>query len=461
MNVSPTLRDQINRIVKQAAEETEAERCPKCGESPTSEHIAACATEGCPYKKGAQEKESQMGGDYGQENVTMGGGAGMTTTASAEPQAFAAQLRKLASASRYCSENFHQIVDDRPVPEKLAELMAFQTTVDKIAQGEVGKDGLLENTENKYVPGEQTEPHKGKQVVPHKTPVTAMGELEDNRSDDRTGEEWTEDPLRGKKASVSFRRVMKKLAQGEMPGAAPPAPAGPPPAGPPAPAPAAPMPAGPPQPPPGPDPRQVAQQLMAQGALTPEALSQAAGISPEEAAAIIAAMTGGTGAPQPPAAAPPAAPPAAGPGAAPGAAAPPAAAGGGGMPVTASADPAAVFQNALRKIAGEDVSKANISAGKTDKRPEDESAAVPSNPGREFIQSNEGAIAMRHDQGNEQAKKPALNAVLTNKPPVMSDAGSGAASNVDSMLGDKTSSVKNVARAYVAKLAEQGGHPLK
>jgi hypothetical protein len=257
MNVSPTLRDQINRIVKHAAEETEAERCPKCGEIPTAAHKESCATEGCPYKKASQEKESQMGGDdFGQENVSMGAGGGMTTTASASPQAVAAQLRKLAAANRYCSENFHNIVDDRPVPEKLAELMAFQTTVNKVAQGEVGNDGLLENTENKYVPGEQTEPHKGKKVIPHKTPVTAMGELEDNRSDDRTNEEWTDDPLRGKKASVSFHRVMKKLAQGEMPGAAPPAapPAGPPMAAPPAPAPAAPAPAAaPPQPPPGPE----------------------------------------------------------------------------------------------------------------------------------------------------------------------------------------------------------------
>lgn len=131
------------------------------------------------------------------------------------------------------------------------------------------------------------------------------------------------------------------------------------------------------------------------------------------------------------------------------------------MPVTASADPAALFQSALRKIAGEDVSQANISGSKSSSRPEDEGAAVPSNPGREFIQSNESAIAMRHDQGNEQAKRPALNAVLKNKPPVMSDAGAGPAKNVDSMLGDKTSSVKKMAAAYVAKLAEQGGHPLK
>lgn len=456
MNVSPTLRDQINRIVKQAAEETEAERCPKCGEIPTSDHISSCASEGCPYKKGSQEKESMMGGDYGQENVSMGNDAGKM--ASARPQSFAAQLRKLAAASRYCSENFHRIVDDRPVAEKLAELMSFKTTVDKIAQGEVAADGTLENTENTYISGEQTEPHKGKQTIPHTTPVTAMGELEDNETDDRTDEEWMDDPLQGKKASVSFHRVMRKLAQGEMPGAAPPAPAGPPMAEAPAPAPPMAAPAGPPPPPPGPDPRMIAQQLMAQGALTPEALAQAAGISPEEAAAIIAAMTGGTGAPQPPAAAPPAAPPAGGPPAAPmPGAAPP----GGGMPVTASADPAALFQSALRKIAGEDVSQANISGSKSDARPEDEGAAVPSNPGREFIRSNEGAIAMRHNQGNEQAKRPALNAVLQNTPPVMSDAGSGMATNVDSMLGDKTSSVKKVARAYVAKLARQGGHPLK
>ena len=294
---SPPLRKQVDRILKQAADEAS---CPKCGMKMSK---GACP---CGYKKGSegeQEKES-MG-----VNPSVGAGydTGMDVTASADT--FPNQLSKLAGVLRYSSEHFYDLVDDRSDQEKVAELMAFSQ---KLAMEEPPLQShgslvtTLENDAN--TKKEQATPHRGKKMVPNETPTTAMGELENNMNDDRTSEEWTDSPLSNKKAHVlkhAFRSVMQKRAQGMGMGMPAPAPApggAPPPAAggamPPGGAPA-PMPAGPPPPPPGPDPRMIAQQLMAQGSLTPEALAQAAGISPEEAAAVIAAMTGGTGAPPP------------------------------------------------------------------------------------------------------------------------------------------------------------------
>lgn len=451
LHASLPLRKQVNRILKLAEEQaSEAKVCRKCG-SKIVDGKCKCSGEN------ESENESQGYGGIGGADM----GSGMDVTASA---AFTYQLQKLGSALDYAAENIYELVDDRPVAEKLAELAAFQTQVNKIAAGELGtgesemgEGNQLKNTlsNDGLQRQEQVTPHKGKQMIPHATPVSSQGELETNASDDRTGEEWTDYPMKSKKASVAFRRMLQKRAQGIPPGApaAPMAPA-------PAPAPAAPMappPAAPmaPAPPPPPDPRTIAAQLQAQGSLTPESLAGAAGVSVEEAAAIIASMTGGTGVPQAPPVAAPAA--AVAPPEAAAAPAPQAGGGGPGMAVQASADPSALFQSALRKIAGEDMSTANISGSKGNARPEEESLSPGSLPGSEGLASNEAAIAFTAQQGRKPRDE-AITAVLNNKVPYKAESGklTGGPGKADEMLGDKTSA----ARAIVSRLGGRRRRPL-
>lgn len=467
-NASLPLRTQVDRILKQAAEEVEEEKiCKGCGES-----ISECK---CPPE--AKKKESQgwggMGGGMGMGQDLSGG---MDVTASV--RGLTRQMRKCASALEYGANNFYALIDDRPVAEKIAELAAFNTTINKIAQGdlesEVDDEGLLENTleDDSLLGDEQVTPSTGRQMIPHEIDTDSFGSLETNIDDDLTSEEWEEYPFEGKEAHVrkmassSFGRFLTKKAQ-EM-GMAPPPGAGAPPPGmaPPGMAPGGPPPGmggpppGMPMMPPGPDPRQIAMQLMQQGALTPEALAQAAGISPEEAAAVIASMSGGTGAPAPmmsnaPPAAPPGEPMAAPPG-------PPQGAAPGGMQVQASADPAALFRSALRKIAGEDMAAANISAKKVQGYPEDETISTPSLPGSQYIASNEAAIAFKSQQA-EAPRDAAMDAsgVLDASVPQKRESGMVTeAPMMDPMLGAKTSSVRKLAAArFLKKMATGGGRP--
>lgn len=478
--ISQTLREQVNRLIKQAEDEaqenTPSQFCNKCGLDVSHEHIEACNEADCPMKKsvvkeelheaanqlggGPPPKESQGAGGYGADGGGMyGGGGGMGVYSSANLTDVVGSMRKLASACRYANQNFFAIVDDRPVAEKLAELRAFEQTVQKIAEGDVPLDGnQIANNLEEYVTGEQKTPDTGHQTIPRNIPMEDGNKIQSTINHDLTSQEWVSDPLEGKKASAMFR-VLRKHAQGEMPagppaGGPPGAEAGPPPGPPPGGPPGPPMPPATPPPPPGPNPVEVAHQLMAAGALTPESLAQAAGISPEEAAAVIASMTGGTGAPKPPISAPgpttqmgvaPAAQPA------PGGAAP-----ATGMPVTAAADPAAIFQSALRKMAFEETDgDVKIGGGHYQDDLVNKPVSLPSNPGREYIASNESAIAMKHDQGNP-GREAALREVLTTPPPKMREAGSGMATNIDAMTGAKTSSV----RFFLQKRASGGRRPL-
>lgn len=452
------LRTQINRLLKQAEEEMNQDSCPECGGDLEDGECTVCGY-------GSESDESyDFGEDNDKESMGDGGMDGMTVTASAVS---GPQVQKLASALRYASANFHNIIDDRSPAEKLASLQAFMATARKLAADELGagasemsSQGVMSNTlEEDTLQGmEQTEPSRGKKMVPNQTPVSAMGELATNATDDRTGEEWVEDPLKSKRASAVLRRVLRKHAQDPGAEAAAPAPA--PEAAPPAPeagAAAAPPPmAAPPEPPPGPDPLLVAQYLAAQGALTPEALAGAAGISPEEAAAVIAQMTGGTGAPAAPAApgaamAPPPPAPEGG-AAAPGEA--------GGMTVQASANPAALFQMALRKIAGEDVSPANISAPKENSKPWEKTIPTPNLPGSQALASNEAAIAFKAQDGR-RPRDEAISAVLSASVPYKAESGKQTDAYItDSMIGDKTSSLKQAtAKAFLRKLNAGGKRP--
>jgi len=460
---SPPLRTQINRILKQAEDEA-AKKCPDCGDKMVN---GKCS---CGYVAGGGgEKKKESMGTAGGGYDTSGVGGGMDVMASVEVE----QAEKLAHILRYAADNFYGIVDDRSPAEKLAELQAFASTAQKIAAGELSAGesdassmGLMSNTlgNDGLQKKEQVEPSRGKKMIPGKTSVNAMGELETNMNDDRTGEEWTDNPLKSKRASALYR-VLQKHAQDPAQMGAPPAaapPAGPPPGAPPAAPPQMAPQMAPPGPPPGPDPMMIAQQLMQQGALTPEALAQAAGIAPEEAAAVIAQMTGGTGAPQPaPMQAPPAGGAAMAGGAGQGAAAqPPPPGGAPGMAVQASASPAALFQSALRKVAGEDVSRANISAPRQDKRPEDEGISTPNLPGSQGLASNEAAIAFKAQEGR-RPRDEAIGSLLSASVPYKAESGKNTGGyKADSMLGSKTSSLKAAtARSYLQGLKARNNRP--
>ena len=91
---SQTLREQVDRIMKQAEAEAEG-KCSKCGEELSNGKCPEC-------DKGGKEKESNLamgyGGDAGMSD------AGMDVTAAADLP-FVQQLTKLAEAVRYCGEN--------------------------------------------------------------------------------------------------------------------------------------------------------------------------------------------------------------------------------------------------------------------------------------------------------------------------------------------------------------------
>lgn len=424
--ISNSIRQRVASLMKTAAEESAKEKPKDDKKSPFMSEK--------DKKKKENEKESMGTAAHGGYDTSgMSDSSGMTVTAGD----LTSQLDKAASALDYCASHFHQIIDDRSVEEKVAELAAYSAEYQKMAMegGGYSAEGCqMENTLDKdqYQKQEQPTPHRGKKMAPNETPVSAMGEFPNNYKDDRTSESWDKDPAHGKKASVSRflqRRGQLKTANPAMGGAPAPAPAAPAPA-------AAPPAAAPPQ---GPDPMMVAQQLQQQGQLTPESLSQAAGVSPEEAAAIIASLSGGTGAPAPAPAPAPGAPAAGGmaPAGAPGGA------GAGGMEVQASADPSAIFQSALRKYAGEDVSPAKISAPKSDMRPEDEDVKHRQMPGLEGIASNEAAMAFTAQQGRKPRDE-AVSAWLNRQVPYKAESGyrQGGVGKMDEFIGDKTSSAK-------------------
>jgi hypothetical protein len=367
-----------------------------------------------PFK--AMRKEEKKGKEKKSMGTSMHGGydtSGMEATASAD------QMDKLADALSYMAYNFHDLIDDRSPHDKLAELHAFAAEAQKIAS----EGGLLENTLNddKHTKNKQPEPHKGMRTIPRDPLMQDSNKFKNTMNEDNTHIEWKGNMFKDKRAHV-LHSVLRKHAN---PMAAPPqgAPAQPPPQAAPAPqgAPAQPM-----QVPAGPNPLQIATQLAQAGSLTPESLAQAAGISPEEAAAVIASISGGSGAPaQPPPQAAPAQP------MQPQAQQP-------GMEVQASVSE--TFKDALRKLAGEDVSRAVISAPKSNERPEDEEVRSRHLPGSNAVQSNEAAIAFTTQEG-EKHRDGTLKSVLTW--PVGQQRKSGKHTggyHMDSLITTKTSS---------------------
>lgn len=419
--------------------------------------------------------------DYGHKESNMG----MEVHASALTR----NMSKTASRLEYFARNFGAIVDDRPAHEKVATVLGYAQAMAKHG-GDTGDSGFNDdasddffldvNYDDDYTDEEQETPDTGEEIDAFSE--SHEHELATNMDDDFTDEEWEEDPAQNKKASVTaylqsqgfhIQRPRQKQAsrqrppahqtkrasatgsitnyfanlgllkhandmgpvppagaevpgQAPSPGGAPPPPMGPPPGQ-----------MGPPPPPPGPNPIEVAMALQAQGNLTPESLAQSAGISPQEAAAVIASMAGGTGTqpmggpPQPPMT-PPGAPPAGDPSGGPVPA--------GGMEVQASAEQ--IFQSVLRKYAGEEMSQANISGSTSQEEPWNNKVKVPSNPGREFLQSNEAAINFTA----QQAKKPRDEAVqvwFENRVPYKRESGQGDGSGkMDEFIGDKTSAAR-------------------
>ena len=466
MTVSPSVRGRVYALTKIAEEELERE-CPRCGVPGGDPDCKKC-DDGF-----GGDHDSSDTDEHGNEKESMGMGSmdtpGRDVYASAN---LTRSMHKTAEYLEYCAVNIGSIVDNRPTHEKVATVLGYQTALMRkhAEEHETSEDDfdLDVNIDDDHTDDEQDDPHDGKELHPFSG--GNEHELATNEDDDYTSEEWEDDPMADKKASVtgffarrgliskqasshtkqasqlgsvgSFFAGRGLLKRANDPSMAPPPP-GPQGGGAPPPDGGAPMPPQgmqppmPPPPPPGPDPMQVAMALQSQGTLTPESLAQAAGISPQEAASIIAAMAGGTGAQppmQPPM--PPGGMPAGG------GEGGPAPAGGDGMTVQASANPAALFQAMLRKYAGEEMSHANISAGKSDTLPWEADVKVPSNPGREYLASNEAAINFT----SQQARRPRDEAVATlfeNKVPYKRESGTGdGAGKMDEFVGDKTSSAR-------------------
>lgn len=479
MTASRSVQQHLRALTKLAEEEMERE-CPRCGIPGGNPDCNKCDD---GFGGDSDEIKESMGDGFGSAGIgSMDGGMNVHASVS-----LADQLLKSAQNLEYGARNFNNIRDDRPDYEKVASLLGFQAGLRKRASADTGNvefddheedDFDLEvNYTDDYTDEEQEEPHEGEEVYQDAFDGGGDHQLATNYDDDYTDEEMPEHPLGDKRASVAeflqrrgwlpktasrrphikqgsvtdflYRRGMLKRANDPaMGGGAPPPqqPQGPPPGGAPDPmgggAPQGmPMPQGPPPPPPGPDPMQVAMMLQSQGTLTPESLAQAAGISPQEAASIIAALAGGTGAQG--GMGPPPAPPAGpmGTPADPGMGGPQ---GDGGMTVQASAgyDPASMFQAMLRKYAGEDVSQASIDGKKTDAHPADGDVNWRSMPGREFIQSNEAAMNFTA----QQARRPrdqAVSSLFDNKVPYKVESGKGEGDGkMDEFIGDKTSAAR-------------------
>lgn len=358
---------------------------------------------------------------------------------------FVEHLGKLAAAAVYCGDNFHLIEDHQPELSNVQELdkLAHQLIeYNKIAQSGDAATKLPTSTP---VHGTQKEPSKGKRIIPLSTAVDRAGQLATNAGKAPGGrEDWSHSmPTQEKKANV-FHRALSKLAQAPMggppPGGAPPM-GGPPPGGPP---PGGAPPGGaPPGPPPGPDPAAIAMQLAQAGQLTPENLSQAAGIPPEQAMAVISSLTG-----QPSAAAPPGPPPPP-PGPPGGAPPPPGAPPGppGGAPKQAS-HPTNVFMTALNalvsKTAEDAINPAQISGSIDKKRPEDYTSQdvgykVPDAGQRGVVMSDSRIMNADGEQVREP-RKDALRALFTSPIPSIYRHGKGDSPNVDSFLSAKTAS---------------------